>query len=157
MATFDNLCQITHPLSAVLARRGAVLDEQLNARKPSRKSSATSRIPMLAFPQLNAPFILDSDVGDSGLGAVLFRVQCEKERAIAYAARALSKAGRNYSSTRKELLAFEWGTELSERFLCGRRFLVRTDHSALQRVRNLKNLEARWLGGLKGLVTLLSR
>ena len=104
--------------------------------------------PILAFPQLDVPFILDFDASDSGLGAVLSQVQCGKERVIAYAARALSKAERNYSTTRKELLALVWGTEHFETFLYGRRFLVRTDHSALQWLRNFKNPRgqvARWL------------
>ena len=104
--------------------------------------------PILAFPQLDVPFILDNDASDSGLGAVLSQVQCGKERVIAYAARALSKAERNYSTTRKELLALVWGTEHFETFLYGRRFLVRTDHSALQWLRNFKNPRgqvARWL------------
>ena len=90
-----------------------------------------SSAPILAFPQLDVPFTLDSDASDSGLGAVLSQVQYEKERVIAYAPRVLSKAERNYSTTRKEPLAFVWGTEHFETFLYGRRFLVRTDHSAL--------------------------
>ena len=107
-----------------------------------------SSAPILAFPQLDVPFILDSDASDSGLGAVLSQVQCGKERVIAYAARALSKAERNYSTTRKELLALVWGTEHFETFLYGRRFRVRTDHSALQWLQNFKNPRgqvARWL------------
>ena len=39
--------------------------------------------PILAFPQLDVLFILDSDASDSGLGAVLSQVQCGKERVIA--------------------------------------------------------------------------
>ena len=35
--------------------------------------------PILAFPQLDVPFILDSDASDSGLGAVLSQVQSGKE------------------------------------------------------------------------------
>ena len=70
------------------------------------------------------------------------------ERVIAYPVRSLSRAERNYSTTRKELLALVWGTEHFETFLYGRRFLVRTDHSALQWLRNFKNPRgqvARWL------------
>ena len=63
--------------------------------------------PILAFPQLDEPFILDTD--DKGLGAVLSQVQGGNERVIGYAAHALSKAERNYSTTRKELLALVWG------------------------------------------------
>ena len=97
---------------------------------------------------MDIPFILDSDTSDSGLGAVLSQVQCGKERVIAYAARALSKAERNYSTTRKELLSLRWVTEHFETFLYGRRFLVRTDHSALQWLQNFKNPRSqvvRWL------------
>ena len=104
--------------------------------------------PILAFPQLDVPFVLDTDASDSGLGAVLSQVQGGKERVIAYAARALSKAERNYSTTRKELLALVWGAEHFETYLYGRRFLARTDHSALQWLKNFKNPRgqvARWL------------
>ena len=48
--------------------------------------------PILAFPWLDVPFILDTDASDRGLGAVLSQVQDGKECVIAYAARALSKA-----------------------------------------------------------------
>ena len=82
---------------------------------------------------------MDSDASDSGLRAVLSQVQCGKERVIAYPVRFLSGAKRNYSSTRKELLALVWGTEHFETFLYGRCFLVTTDHSALRWLRNFKN------------------
>ena len=104
--------------------------------------------PILAFPQLDVPFILDTDASDSGLGAVLSQVQDGKEHVIAYAARALSKAERNYSTTRKELLALVWGMEHFETYLYGRQFLARTDHSALQWLKNFKSPRgqvARWL------------
>ena len=110
--------------------------------------------PILAFPQLDELFILDTrctyaqDASDRGLGVVLSQVQVGKERVIAYAAQALSKAERNYSTTRKELLALVWGTEHFETYLYGRRFLARTDHSALQWLKNFKNprgLVDRWL------------
>ena len=71
-----------------------------------------------------------------------------KERVIAYAAKSLSKTERNYSTTRKELLALVWGLEHFEPYLWGRHFTVRTDHNALRWLRNFKNPKgqvARWL------------
>jgi len=104
--------------------------------------------PILAFPQLDEPFILDTDASDKGLGAVLSQVKGGNERVIAYAARAFSKADRNYSTIRKELLALVWGTEHFGTYLYGRQFLARTDQSALQLLQNFKNPRgqvARWL------------
>ena len=104
--------------------------------------------PTLVFPQLDEPFILDTDASDKGLGAVLHQVRGGNERVIAYATRAPSKAERNYSMTRKELLALVWGTDHFEKYLYGRRFLARTAQSALQWLQNFKNPRgqvARWL------------
>ena len=104
--------------------------------------------PILAFHQLDEPFILDTDASDKGLGAVFSQVQGGNEHVIAYEACALSKVERNYSTTRKELLALVWGTEHFETYLYGRRFLARTDHSALQWLQNFKNPRgqvAHWL------------
>ena len=80
------------------------------------------RFRKLSFGLTNAPACfttVDSGFSDSGLGAVLSQVQGGKERVITYIAHALSKAERNYSTTRKELLALVWGMEHLETFLCG--------------------------------------
>ena len=87
----------------------------------------------------------------TGLEVVLSEVQSGRERIIAYAAHALSKAERNYSTTRKELLALEWTTEQFETSLYGQYFLARTVRSALQWLRNFKNPRGqvtRWLARL---------
>jgi len=50
--------------------------------------------------------------------------------------------------TQKKLLALEWGSELFETYFYRRHFLTRTDHIAVQWLRNLKNAKgqlARWL------------
>ena len=107
-----------------------------------------SNAPTLAFPRLDVPFILDTVASDTGLGALLSQVQDGQEREIAYAARALSKAERNYSTTRKELLALVWGSEHFETYLYGGRNLAKTDYNALRWLRNFKSPRVRWLGGL---------
>ena len=104
--------------------------------------------PVLAYPEFGALFILDTDASDVGLGAVLSQVQQGKERVIGFAAKSLSKAERNYSTTRKELLAMVWGMEHFEPYLWGHHFTVCTDHSALKWLQGFKNLKgqvARWL------------
>jgi len=86
--------------------------------------------PILAMPNDNDPFLLDTDACDVSIGAVLS--QNGEERVIAYASRSLSKPERNYCVTRKELLAIVCYTKAFRQYLLGRKFVVRTDHSALQ-------------------------
>ena len=62
--------------------------------------------PALSYPDFKQPFILDTDASFDGIGAVLS--QCDEhgeEHVMAFASRLLSKAERNYSVTRNELLA----------------------------------------------------
>ena len=69
-------------------------------------------------------------------------------RVIAYASRTLSCAERNYSTTRRELLAVIFGFKQFRQFLLGRHFLLRVDHSALTYLRKSTDLigqSARWL------------
>ena len=59
-------------------------------------------------PGGGVPFSLDSDASDSGLGALLSQFQSGKERVIAYAARALSKAERNSTSRHSSMVDIFW-------------------------------------------------
>jgi len=88
--------------------------------------------PVLAMPNDLDSFILDTDACDVSVGAVLSQVQDGMERVIAYASRSLSKQERNYCITRKELLAVVYYARAFRQYLLGRKFLIRTNHSALQ-------------------------
>ena len=108
--------------------------------------------PILAFPDFTKMFILDTDASQSGVGAVLSQLHDGQERVVAYASRVLSKAERQYSVTRKELLAVVTFVKHFRHYLLGRHFVVRTDHSSLQWLYNFKEPEgqtARWLESLQ--------
>ena len=95
-----------------------------------------------------SPFIVDTDASDTGMGADLSQIQDGKERVIAYAAKSFTKPQRNYSTTRKELLALVWGIEHFEPYLLGRSFKARTDHNALKWLHSFKEPKgqvARWI------------
>ena len=104
--------------------------------------------PILTFPTADGLFILDTDASNTGLGAVLSEVQEGEEKVIAFHSKSLSKSERNYCVTRKELLAVVVAVKTYHHCLCGRQFLVRTDHSALKWLLKFKNPEGqltRWL------------
>ena len=104
--------------------------------------------PILALPNNEEDFILDTDASDVGVGAVLSQVTDGQERVMAYYSQALTKAEKNYCVTRRELLAVIKAIGHFHHYLYGRKFLVRVDHSALQWLMKFKNPEgqiARWI------------
>ena len=74
----------------------------------------------------------------SCIGAVLSQVQNGKERVIAFASNKLSKCQRAYCITRKELLAAYNYVLQFKHYLVGNKFLLRTDHKALEWILNWK-------------------
>lgn len=95
---------------------------------------------------------MDADASNEGIGSVLSQQQNGREVVIAYFSKSLSKVERNYCTTRKELLAVIKAIEHFHTYLFGRKFLVRTDHAALNWLLNFKNPEgqlARWIERLQ--------
>ncbi len=92
----------------------------------------------IASPQVLVPFdlnretFLTTDASDAGLGAVLSQMVDGVERPIAFAAKTLNEAQRNYSTPEWEALAVVWATEHFEKFLLGHHFTIRTDQISLK-------------------------
>jgi hypothetical protein len=96
--------------------------------------------PILAHPQAEERFIVDTDASHVGIGGVLSHVQDGQERVTAYYSKTPNKAERNYCVFRRELLAIVSAPEHFHKYLCGQEFHLRTDHSALTRLLSFKNL-----------------
>ena len=104
--------------------------------------------PVLAFPNNEGKFILDTDASLHAVGAVLSQVQNGEERVIAYASKSLSASERNYCTTMRELLAVVVFVKQFHHFLASNHFLLRTDHASLKWLMNFKepqDMLARWL------------
>ncbi|KAL0161724.1 hypothetical protein M9458_045449, partial [Cirrhinus mrigala] len=110
--------------------------------------------PVLGFADFTAPFILETDASNQGLGAILLQQQEGKKRVISYASRRLRNAERNdknYSSMKLELLSLKWAvTEKFRSYLLGSKFTVITDNNPLCHLNTAKlgALEQRWVAQL---------
>ena len=76
--------------------------------------------PVLAYPQLDGPFILQTDASDYGIGAVLAQVDTQgQERVILNASRTLDDRKKNHSAMEKEALAVIFATHHFRVYLLG--------------------------------------
>ena len=103
---------------------------------------------MLRLPEEDGLFILDCDASDKAIGGVLSQIQNGEERPICYASQLYDKHQRNYNVTRKEFLAMVTFVKKFRQYLLGRKFLIRTDHAALQWLKRTPEpigQQARWL------------
>ena len=103
--------------------------------------------PVLVFPDLTRPFIVDTDASDIGIGAALSQMQeDESERVIAYGSRVLTKPERHYYVTRRELLVVVTFIQHFRPYLLGREFILCTDHGSFKQP---EGQLARWLERLQ--------
>lgn len=91
-----------------------------------------STAPILGLLSDNDEYVLDTDASDHAIGAVLSQQQDGQEVVLAYGSRLLSRAERNYCTTRRELLAVVYFLKCFRTYLLGRPFCLKTDHAALQ-------------------------
>ena len=117
--------------------------------------------PVLAYPDRNSTFVLDTDASDCGIGAVLSQEIDGDERVISYGSQVLTKQERRYCVTRRELLAVVHFVKHFRHYLVGKHFVIRTDHASLRWLKSFKEPEgqvARWIETLDSYdYTLLHR
>lgn len=99
----------------------------------ARLKDMLAECPPLAHPDFEAPFYVGTDASAAGIGAVLYQLDpgSQRPRWISFQARALSKSERNYSATKRELLAIIFALQKFHHYIWGTRFTLRTDHAAL--------------------------
>ena len=108
--------------------------------------------PILAYPNFDKPFILQTDASDVGLGAVLTQLdKSGHERVISYASKTLTDRERNYTAMEKEALAVVFATGHFRVYLLGRKFQLMTDNRALKWLHTIqpKGRIARWIMDLQ--------
>ena len=102
---------------------------------------------MVYLPDLNKPFIIQTDASNTGLGAILLQEIDEVRRPIWFASRALRSAETRYSTSEKECLAVIWALDKFRDFIEYTTFVIETDHQALswlQKIKEPAGRLARW-------------
>ena len=154
-----NYARIAEPLNNLIGCDNAKLKNHPVMLSPEAKDAFNTlkqkcmTAPVLAFADLEKPFLLETDASALGLGAVLQQVQADgKLHPVTYASRALRKGEKNYHSLKLEFLALKWAvTEQFREYLYYRPFTVRTDNNLLTYILTTPNLDAcghRWVASL---------
>ncbi|KAL6433556.1 hypothetical protein ACFW04_006562 [Cataglyphis niger] len=144
----ENFSTIAAPLTRLTKKNACWTWEEDESAAFQQLKDALTTTPVLACPDFNRRFFLQTDASTSGLGAVLTQYHEDGERVIAYASRTLSGAEKNYSATELECLAVIWGIRRMRNYLEGYAFTVITDHQSLRWLQELEaptGRLARWL------------
>ncbi|RVX07057.1 Retrovirus-related Pol polyprotein from transposon 17.6 [Vitis vinifera] len=88
--------------------------------------------PIVRAPNWQLPFEVMCDASDFAIGAVLGQREDGKPYVIYYASKTLNEAQKNYTTTKKELLAVVFALDKFHAYLVGSFIVVFTDHSALK-------------------------
>jgi hypothetical protein len=88
----------------------------------------------LEQPDMEKPFIVTSDASYTGLGGYLSQMDGKKERIIAFCSRSLTAGENRYGPTQLEALGAVFAVNQFRKYIWGRRFTLRTDHTALKKV-----------------------
>ena len=103
--------------------------------------------PVLIRPNLQEPFILQTDWQPYAIGAVLSQMKDGQEHPVAYASKKLTSHERNWTPSEGECFAVVWAVKKFRPFLHGSRFTLQTDHHALKWLMTTTDLTgklARW-------------
>ncbi len=126
------LGEISEPLYNLLKSKNETLiwtnkeEEAFNKIKNMINSDIAVHI-----PDYSKSFVLSTDASNTGISAVLQQEINNELKVIDWGSKKLTPAEQKYGITEKEFLAMAWGIEHFDYYLRGRKFKVRTDHSAL--------------------------
>ena len=91
-----------------------------------------SKEPILKLPDLERPFIVQTDASDENLGACLIQEYDGVKHPVMFASKKLLPREQNYSVSEREALAIIWAVNKFHRFLYGVHFVLESDHRPLE-------------------------
>ena len=109
--------------------------------------------PVLAFPKLNEPFVVECDANDYAAGRVLSQKGVDNVlHPIAYFSTSFTGFQRNWAPITKEAFALVLAVRHWQIYLIGAEFILRSDHNPLVYIRKQKDPRGkfgRWIAELE--------
>ena len=119
--------EIAAPLTKLLQKNAFKWNEEANTAFENLKLAMTT-LPVLALPDWNIPFIIETDASGVGLGAVI----SQNGHPIAFFSQKLSTRAQNKSIYERELMAVVLSVQKWRHYLLGRKFTILSDQKALK-------------------------
>ena len=108
-----------------------VFDESCRAAFEEIKARLVEA-PIMASQDWEKEFEIMCDVIDYAMGAVLGQRQDKMFRAIYYASKTFNEAQKNYSTSKKEMLAMVFACEKFRPYILGSHVIIHTNHAAIK-------------------------
>ncbi|KAL4354155.1 hypothetical protein GQ457_06G012060 [Hibiscus cannabinus] len=118
---------ITRPLAELLKKGGWKWGKEEETTFEALKQ-AVSSAPVLALPDFNLEFIVETDASDQGVGIV----PVQKGKPLAFFSKGLGVRYQGLSVYEKEMLAALMAVKKWPAYLVGRHFIIKTDHQSLK-------------------------
>jgi len=118
--------QITKPLTDILRPKHFLWTPSAQAAFDNLKRAMTTT-PVLALPDFQETFTVETDACQDGIGAVLM----QKGQPIAFLSKALGEKHKTLSIYEKEFLALIMAVKRWRHYLQRKEFIIQTDHKSL--------------------------
>jgi len=118
---------ITKPLTGMLSRDNFTWTDTI-VQAFDKLKSLMSSTPVLALPNFSQDFVIEVDVSDYGIGAVLM----QENHPIAYISKAFNKQRHSYSTYENELLGVDFVVQRWRHYLLNKHFIIKTDYYSLK-------------------------
>jgi len=118
--------QITKPLTDILRMKHFLWNPSAQTAFDNLKIAMTTT-PVLALPNFQETFIVETNACQDGIGAVLM----QKGQPIAFLSKALGEKHKTLSIYEKEFLALIMAVKRWRHYLQRKEFIIQTDHKSL--------------------------
>lgn len=120
-----NYGSIARPLTNLLKKGGFEWNDVIERAFTGLKQAMVST-PVLALPNFDEEFTIETDASGGGIGAIL-----RKGQSVAFISKGLGAVKRFWSTYKNEMLAILEVVQSWRPYLLGRKFQILTDHKSL--------------------------